>query len=421
MKPIFFFTHEYAPFRGGVATYVEECATAARRLGYDVRIITASGGHRRGRRATAGEPQESAGDPVVWRVPSSGRLTPLGVLTLARGLYRKREAIGDAPLVALSAGAHMALILMAWSGLYRPKRVLNFFHGSEILKLTCRWPWRWLAPAFYRKRLHFAAASRYVCDLLRRSGLCPPDAPIHLAPCAPPPDLLSVAGILRSSLENAKADPAAARQSFRILTVARIHPRKGQADFARAMARLPERLRRRLRYQLVGTGDDRYLREIVAICQAAQIAVEHLPRVENAELPTLYAACDLFALTSRALADSVEGFGIVYLEAAAFGRPVLAYASGGVSEAVHDHETGLLVSEGDIDGLAHALEKLMQDDALRQRLGRAGCIFARSFSWETAARVLCEAALALPTLARRIPNSSPTKLPAGQHPPASPR
>ncbi len=291
----------------------------------------------------------------------------------------------------------MALILLAWSGLYRPKRVLSFFHGSEILKLTHHWLWRRLAPAFYRERPHFAAASRYVCDLLRRSGLCSPEASIRLAPCAPPSDLLAAAGSPGTSLEKAKAGPADARRSFCILTVARIHPRKGQADLARAMARLPERLRQRLRYQLVGTGDDRYLREIVAICQAAGIAVEHLPKVENAQLPALYAACDLFALTSRTLADSVEGFGIVYLEAAAFGRPVLAYASGGVSEAARDHETGLLVSEGDINGLTHGLEKLMEDEALRQRLGGAGRAFARSFSWETAARVLCDDALALPT------------------------
>ncbi len=91
MKPIFFFTHEYAPFRGGVATYVAECAAAARRLGYDVRILTASGGgrQRQGRGAAIdGEFQAGASDSAaVWRVPSSGRLTPLGILTLALGLY----------------------------------------------------------------------------------------------------------------------------------------------------------------------------------------------------------------------------------------------------------------------------------------------------------------------------------------------
>jgi phosphatidylinositol alpha-1,6-mannosyltransferase len=119
--------------------------------------------------------------------------------------------------------------------------------------------------------------------------------------------------------------------------------------------------------------------------------------VPPSQLPELYRACDLFALTSRSLPESVEGFGIVYLEAAAFGRPLLAYETGGVSEAVLDGETGLLAPEGDVEALSRALARLMEDATLRQRLGDAGRVFARKFSWESAARVLCDAALALPS------------------------
>ena len=416
MEPIFFLTHEYAPFRGGVATYVEECAHAARRLGYDVRVITVTG--RIGSRHPAPTPagRSAAGsaedDLPVRRVPSSGRLSPVGIAGLARGIYSLRRELADAPLVALSAGAHMALVSLAGSRLFAPRRVLSFFHGSEILKLDRRWPWRWLAPKFYRERPHFAVASDYVRTLLQESRLWPGDAAcgtVHLAPCACSPELLAAA-VQADELETegrqrpiTPPGPAAdatanddAPAAFRILTVARIHPRKGQLELANALARLPEAWRRRVVLQLVGTGDAAYLREILAVCQAAEIAVEHLARVAAAELPALYRNCDLFALTSRTLPDSVEGFGIVYLEASAFGRPILAFRTGGVPEAVRDGETGLLVPEGDLEALSAGLIRLMENRALRERLGAAGRIFAQSFRWETAARVLCDAALALP-------------------------
>ncbi len=399
MEPIFFLTHEYAPFRGGAATYVEECARAARGLGYDVRVVTATG--RRHSPDEESPPtggnrgsEESSSIPVS-RVRSSGRLTPAGIAGLARGFYRMRDELADAPLVVLSAGAHMALISLAAGGIFAPKRVLSFFHGSEILKLGERRPWRWLAPRYYRGRPHFAVASDYVRTLLRESRLSPGKEMIHQAPCACGPELLAAANLAQrsavsgSSVKNG-GDP------FRILTVARIHPRKGQLDLATAVARLPEPLRRRVVLQLVGVGDLDYLEKVRAVCRAADVTVEHLGKVPTARLPALYGACDLFALTSRTLPDSVEGFGIVYLEAGAFGCPVLAYRTGGVPEAVRDGETGLLVPEGDVAALSQSLAVLMEDRPLRERLGAAGRSFARSFSWDQAARVLCDAALALP-------------------------
>ena len=71
-------------------------------------------------------------------------------------------------------------------------------------------------------------------------------------------------------------------------------------------------------------------------------------------------------------AGSVEGFGIVYLEASASGLPVVAASSGGAAEAVLENETGLLVPPDDPQTLAHALLRLLNDPALRQRMGRAG-------------------------------------------------
>jgi phosphatidylinositol alpha-1,6-mannosyltransferase len=82
-----------------------------------------------------------------------------------------------------------------------------------------------------------------------------------------------------------------------------------------------------------------------------------------------YNLCDLFALPTREINGDIEGFGIVYLEAAAFGKPSVAGRVGGVSEAVLDGETGILVNGKSVDEIAEAIMKLLKDDILRKEMG----------------------------------------------------
>ena len=83
----------------------------------------------------------------------------------------------------------------------------------------------------------------------------------------------------------------------------------------------------------------------------------------------------------------VEGFGIVFLEAAASGKPAVGGRSGGVPEAVADGVTGLLVGGTDAEELATTIARLMDSEALRRSLGEAGRARAvREFGWESAAQ-----------------------------------
>ena len=103
------------------------------------------------------------------------------------------------------------------------------------------------------------------------------------------------------------------------------------------------------------------------------------------ELPLYYTTCDVFVLPNRETADShgVEGFGIVFLEANACGKPVIGGRSGGVADAVVHGETGLLVNGEDVDEIADAIITLLSDTALAQRLGGQGReLVVREFSWE---------------------------------------
>ncbi len=158
-----------------------------------------------------------------------------------------------------------------------------------------------------------------------------------------------------------------------VLSVGRLVERKGQDTVIRALAQVSERVPN-VRYVIGGSGP--YRDELVKIAHEYGVSerVEFLGFVDENELAQRYAAADVFATVSREIDESgeVEGFGIVFLEANACGTAVLGGRSGGVEDAIADEYSGLLVDPNDIDAVAAVLVRLLQDDALRLRLGRDG-------------------------------------------------
>jgi len=94
--------------------------------------------------------------------------------------------------------------------------------------------------------------------------------------------------------------------------------------------------------------------------------------VSENQLAALYASCDLFVMlpTPAEQDGEVEGFGMVYLEAAASGRPSVAWDTGGVAEAVIHMHTGLVVRKDDLMAAQEAILTLLDDHALRAKLGQ---------------------------------------------------
>jgi len=155
-----------------------------------------------------------------------------------------------------------------------------------------------------------------------------------------------------------------------VLSVGRLVPRKGMDTLIRAVARLAPS-RSDLTVAIAGTGrQEGQLRELVA---ATGAPVRLLGRVDGAHLPFLYGAADVFvqACRTRWAGLEQEGFGIVFLEAAACGVPSVAGRSGGAPEAVLHERTGLVVDRpGDPAAVASSLARLLDDEATRARLGR---------------------------------------------------
>jgi phosphatidylinositol alpha-1,6-mannosyltransferase len=169
-----------------------------------------------------------------------------------------------------------------------------------------------------------------------------------------------------------------------IVCVSRLVPRKGQDVLIRALPLIRRQVPDAALLLVGGGRDEDRLREIAA----AHAVAEHVVftgGVPHGELPSHYAAGDVFAMpcrTRRAGLD-VEGLGIVYLEAAACGLPVVGGASGGAPDALRDNETGFLVDGRDVGAVADRLIALLTDDALRKRMGAAGRAWVeRDWRWD---------------------------------------
>ncbi len=156
-----------------------------------------------------------------------------------------------------------------------------------------------------------------------------------------------------------------------LLTVARQVRRKGIDYVIRA---LPEMLRSRpeLAYVLVGDGPDRARLERVAQECGVADSVLFLGSLSDQDVIDAYQTCDLFIMTARDELPDVEGFGLVFLEAGACGKPVVGSWAGGVPDAVVHEETGLLADPHDCSEIAGAVLLILGDDALALRLGAAG-------------------------------------------------
>jgi len=176
-----------------------------------------------------------------------------------------------------------------------------------------------------------------------------------------------------------------------IVGISRLVPRKGFDIAIRAVARM-----RASRPDLVlaisgGGRDDDRLRRLAADLDAP---VLFLGRVPNDDLPALYGCADVYTMLCRNRWGGLEqeGFGIVFVEAAACGVPQVAGDSGGAAEAVADGQTGIVVRRpDDVDEVIAAFTTLLDDPALRARMGAAGRARAVcEFSYDVLSRRLGE-------------------------------
>ena len=156
-----------------------------------------------------------------------------------------------------------------------------------------------------------------------------------------------------------------------VVSVSRLVPRKGMDTLIEAAALLGEG-RPDLVVVIGGGGSDRERARLDRLVTRTGAPVRLLGRVDDEELPALYAAADVFAMLCRDAGLVKEGFGVVFAEAAASGVPQVAGNSGGAADAVVDGVTGLVVEDAsDPVETAAALARLLDQPELRRTMGEA--------------------------------------------------
>ncbi len=177
-----------------------------------------------------------------------------------------------------------------------------------------------------------------------------------------------------------------------LLTVARLDERKGHEVMIRAVADLSSQFPD-LIYLIVGAGrEEERLRKLTKELNVTDQVI-FCGYIPDSELPKFYNLCDIFILLNRQTYDDVrlrgdyEGFGIVFLEAAACGKPVVAGDFGGVASAIENGRSGLIIDANDQSAIRQTLVSLIQNPSLREQLGQYGLERARqSFDWQIISR-----------------------------------
>jgi phosphatidyl-myo-inositol dimannoside synthase len=170
-----------------------------------------------------------------------------------------------------------------------------------------------------------------------------------------------------------------------LVSVARLTRHKGLDIGIQALARIapdyPD-----LGYAVIGSGEELPALEKLAGTLGVTDRVRFLTSVPDADLPALYNCAEIYLGLSRLLEERAEGFGISLVEASACGVAVLGGRTGGISDAVSEGETGLLVETDELDTVVPALRRLLDDASLRGRLGKAGRLAVeRYYNWDRVA------------------------------------
>ncbi len=368
-------TNDFPPKVGGIQAYLWELW---RRMDPSTFAVLTASSHPG---AAAFDAEQRALGFRIERVPGRVLLpTPA-----TAGRIREMAARTGAGLVLVDPALPLGLVGPALGGL--PYGVV--LHGAEVA-VPGRLPGtrRALAEVLARARVAVCAGRYPEAEARRVAGARMP--PVVEVP--PGVDTERLRPLAAAARRKARAALGVDPEAPVVVSVSRLVPRKGMDVLVEAAAALEPSFPG-LTVLIGGAGRDRGRLEGRA--RATGAPVRFLGQVPDDELPRLYGVADVFVMACRRrwLGLEQEGFGIVFLEAAACGVAQVAGRSGGADEAVDQGRTGLVVDDpGDPGHVAAALRRLLGDDALRRRMGRAARRRAESgFAWDLLAHRLAGA------------------------------
>lgn len=370
-NPCLVITELFLPTKGGTAVWFDE---VYRRLGgMEIHIVTAD---------VPGAAEHDASHPnsvhrlalkrVRWLRPESlGMYAKLFFFSLWLALRN--------PFRAIHAGRALPEGLVAWAvGRLTGRKVVIYAHGEELTGWGRGNKYRAMCFALLHAD-QVVANSAFTRDALIDMGV----SEVRIVVIHPGVDIRRFKPGL--PVEDLRARLGLGPASRLILSVGRLQRRKGFDTVIRCLPGLLS-MGHDIHYAIVGTGEDQtYLRELAEGLGVAE-RVCLLGHVSMDDLPRWYNACDFFVLANREVGGDTEGFGIVYIEAAACKKAAIAGIAGGTGSAVIDGVTGLRVDAKNEILVLAALNQLLSDTQLSDSLGKkAHDRVLQTLSWDAVA------------------------------------
>ncbi len=358
-------TWNYPPRRGGIENLIGSLCAEVKKS-HTVRVITAHA------------PIAAPGDQNVFRAPLPG-LVAFALYAVWRGatlLARDRKI-----RIVLGGSAVVTPLVVILARVFARRAVMQI-HGLDVI---------------YRRVIYQLLCVRWLkwCDRVVANSRCTAQ-------------LAQTKGVLRERTAvippgvdcerfDQRTDIAADKRAWAvegkkiILFVGRLARRKGVKEFierslASVVQAVPETV-----FLIAGDNPTASLAHRDDVISEIKDAVSSLGlenhvrllgSVSDEDVIKLYQACDLVVLPVLDVDDDVEGFGIVVLEAAAAGKPVVATRAGGIPDAVEEGKSGVLVDPGDYLGLSQIIISLLKDRELRFSMGSYGrCRVNKDFAW----------------------------------------
>ncbi len=253
-----------------------------------------------------------------------------------------------------------------------------YCHGMDVMMAAKNKRKKNLAGKILKKAEFIAVNSEFTKQKVLEYGVRAQGVTV-VYPC---PNMKLLREVLPEEVEALK-DKCGLRNKKIILTAGRLVERKGHDVVLGALHKLKEKIPQ-AHYVIIGAGPQKAALELMVKTLKLEDSVTLAGEISDYDLAAWYKICDVFVMISRQLEnEDAEGFGIVYLEANMFGKPVIAGKSGGAGEAVLDNETGILVEPTNPEQILNALKNLLENRDEAKRLGENGKKrVEEEFQWE---------------------------------------
>ena len=289
---------------------------------------------------------------------------PVVAFVLAAVIFEALRTGARTIVIGELQGLGWLAILLA---LVTPWRILIYTHGEEVVQTG------------YNRLARMRGPALRACDAVLTVSSFTRDRLIGDFGVAPTRIRLVTSGV-----DTERFAPALVREPF-ILGVGRLIERKGFDRlidaFALIAADFPD-----YRLKIIGKGPEEAALKARADRSGYASRIDFMGPIGDNDLTALYQRCTLVAMPNRSLPDGdTEGFGLVFLEANACGKPVIGGRAGGAVDAIVDGETGLLVDGTDCHAIAAAIRRLLSDGAYYDRLAGGALAHAKAHDWRRSA------------------------------------